>query len=51
MAEIVTGQIFTAKQAQTLGLVDRLGYLEDAVNRSIDLAGLHVENVRVVRYG
>jgi protease-4 len=50
MAEIVTGQIFTAKQAQTLGLVDRLGYLEDAVNRSIDLAGLHAENVRVVRY-
>jgi protease-4 len=50
MAEVVTGQIFTAKQAQALGLVDRLGYLEDATSRAIELAHLETENVRVVRY-
>ena len=49
-AEVVTGQIFTAKQAQALGLVDRLGYLEDATSRAIELAHLETENVRVVRY-
>ena len=30
MTSATTGQIFTAKQAQKLGLVDQLGFLEDA---------------------
>jgi protease IV len=47
---IATGQIFTAKQAQKLGLVDRLGFVEDAVERAIELAKVEKENVRVIKY-
>jgi protease-4 len=49
-ATATTGQVFTAKQALDLGLVDKLGFLEDAVDRAIDLAGLDKQNVRVVKY-
>jgi protease-4 len=48
--EVATGQIFTAKQAQKLGLVDQLGFVEDAVDRAIELAQLDKANVRVVKY-
>ncbi len=50
MREVVTGQIFTARQAHKLGLVDQLGYVEDAVRRAAELAGLDPEKVRVVKY-
>jgi protease IV len=45
-----TGQVFTAKQALDLGLVDKLGFLEDAVDRAIQLASLDPEKVRVINY-
>ena len=48
--EIGTGRIFTAQQAIDVGLVDKLGYLDDAVARAVELTGLADENVRVVRY-
>jgi protease-4 len=48
--ELATGQIYTAKQALADGLVDKLGYLEDAVDRAIELNKLDKDNVRVVRY-
>jgi protease-4 len=48
--DIATGQIFTAKQALKLGLVDKFGFLEDAVDRAIELANLDRDNVRVVKY-
>lgn len=47
---IATGQIFTANEALELGLVDRIGFLEDAVNRAIELAGLDPDRVCVIRY-
>ena len=47
---VTTGQIFTAQQAVDLGLVDRIGFLEDAVKRAVELAGLTDDSVRVVRY-
>jgi protease-4 len=50
VAKVATGQIFTAKQAQEAGLVDKIGFLEDAVDRAIELAGLTKETARVVRY-
>ncbi|REJ64678.1 MAG: signal peptide peptidase SppA [Planctomycetota bacterium] len=53
LAKATTGQIFTAKQALELGLVDKLGFIEDAVARVKDLAGLDTDNddaVRVVEY-
>jgi protease-4 len=34
------GGIFTADQARTLGLIDKLGYLEDAIKEARDLAQL-----------
>ena len=50
MNEIKTGQIFTAKQALRLGLIDNLGYLEDATQRVAELASLDDGGYRVVRY-
>ncbi len=48
--EVATGQIFTAEQAREAGLVDRIGFLEDAVSRAVELAGLDEKTARVVRY-
>jgi protease-4 len=48
--KVATGQIFTAKQAMEAGLVDRLGFLEDAIDRAVELAGLTKETARVVKY-
>jgi protease IV len=48
--KLATGQIYTADQAKRNGLVDRIGYIEDAVDRAIELAGLDADNVRVVKY-
>jgi protease-4 len=50
LARVATGQIFTAQQALDAGLVDRIGFLEDAVNRAVELAGLTATTARVVRY-
>ncbi len=47
---VATGQVFTARQAREAGLVDRIGFLEDAVDRAVELAGLTKETARVVRY-
>ncbi len=52
LEELATGQIFTAEQAEQNGLVDEIGFLEDAVERAIELAGLkqREDEVQVVRY-
>jgi protease-4 len=43
-----TGQVFTANQALQAGLIDRIGYLDDAIADMQKSLGL--EKVRVVRY-
>jgi len=48
--KLATGQIFTSQQALEHGLVDKIGYLEDAIQRAIELAGLAPEEVEVLRY-
>jgi protease IV len=48
--KLATGQVFTADQALAGGLVDKIGFIEDAVDRAIALAGLDKNNVSVVRY-
>jgi protease-4 len=48
--DLATGEIFTATQAQTFGLVDEIGFVEDAIDRAIELAGLDKKQVRVVQY-
>lgn len=50
LAEATTGQIFTADQAKELGLVDRIGFIEDAVERAAELAGVSTSEVRAVKY-
>jgi len=48
--KVATGQIFTAQQAKDAGLVDRIGFLEDAVDRAVELAGLTASTARAVKY-
>lgn len=38
LEKLATGQVYTSKQALAQGLVDREGYLEDAIKRAIELA-------------
>lgn len=50
--ELATGQIFTATQAKANGLVDEIGFVEEAIERAAELAKLpaNLEGVRVVEY-
>jgi protease-4 len=48
--DLATGEIFTAPRAQQYGLVDEIGFIEDAIARAVELAGLDEDNVRVVHY-
>jgi len=48
--KLATGQVFTAEQALKDGLIDKIGYLDAAVDRAIQLAGVSPDNVRVVKY-
>ena len=45
-----TGQVFTAQQALDRGLVDKIGFIEDAVKRAAELAGVDPDDVRCVKY-
>jgi protease-4 len=48
--KVATGQVFTTHQALASGLVDKEGFVEDAIDRVIELAGLNKEHVRAVKY-
>jgi protease-4 len=48
--EIATGRIFSAVEALSVGLIDELGFVEDAIDRAIELAKLEKDDVRVVKY-
>jgi protease IV len=48
--DLATGEIFTATQARQYGLVDEIGFIEDAIARAIELAGLDAEQARVIQY-
>jgi protease-4 len=45
-----TGRIFTSEQAQELGLVDKIGFIDDAVARAAELAGVDATSARCVQY-
>jgi len=47
---VATGQIFTAKQALGHGLVDEIGFVEAAIDRTLELADMSKEDVRCVEY-
>jgi len=48
--KLATGQVFSFQQALDAHLVDKRGYIEDAVNQAIALNGLKADDVRVVKY-
>lgn len=47
---VATGQVFTTNQALESGLVDKEGFIEDAIQRAIDLAGLNKDRVKAVKF-
>lgn len=47
---VATGQVFTAGQAVANGLVDKVGFVEDAIARAMELASLDPDQTSVVRY-
>lgn len=49
LAIVSTARVFTADEAKDLGLVDSVGYMEDAVAQAAGLAGLP-KDARVVAY-
>ena len=46
--EIATGKVFLAAPAAEMGLIDQVGYFDDAVEKTADLLG--VTEIRVFRY-
>lgn len=48
--ELATGEVFAASKAHRLGLVDEIGFIEDAIERAIEMAGLDQDATRVVKY-
>ena len=48
--KLATGEIFSATKAKQNGLIDEIGFIEEAIDRAIELAGLDKDNTRVVRY-
>ena len=38
------------KQALKSGLIDKIGFIEDAIQRAIELAGVDKDDVRVIKY-
>ncbi len=47
---LATGEVFTAEQAVANGLIDKVGFLEDAIDRAIELANLSKSDVKAVKY-
>ncbi len=50
LIKVATGEVFTADKALEHGLVDKIGFIEDAIGRAAELAGVKADEVRVVRY-
>lgn len=48
--QLATGEIFWAPKAQQNGLVDKIGFLDDAIDRALELARLPKEDTIVVTY-
>lgn len=48
--QLATGEIFSATQAEKHGLVDKIGFLEDAIDRALELAKLDKKKTRVVKF-
>jgi len=49
LAQISTGRVYLAKEALQTGLIDEIGYLEDAISKAKNLAGLPAD-AKVIVY-
>ena len=49
-ADFADGRVLSGKQALDLGLVDELGDYDDALNRTLEIAGIKDESANVVEY-
>jgi len=50
LRQLATGEIFSATQAKKNGLIDEIGFLDDAIDRVCELAGINAKEVRVVHF-
>ncbi len=50
LEKYATGEVFSTSMALEAGLVDKEGYLEDAIDRAIELAGLDADTTQVYSY-
>jgi len=48
LEQLADGRVYTAQEAQEVGLIDRIGYLSDAIRWAKELAG--VTKIKVVIY-
>lgn len=51
LRKVADGRIYTAKQALDAKLVDKIGYLDEAINSALEKAGLDKDSAQVVLYG
>lgn len=49
VSAIAQGRVFDGRTAKELGLVDKLGTMDDAIQSAASLAGLHEYNARYIR--
>lgn len=50
LEELATGEIFSATKAKEHGLVDEIGFIEDAIDRALEMADLDKDTTRVVNF-
>jgi len=51
LAEVTTGKAYMAEEAVAAKLIDKIGFLSDAIDAARDRAGITAETPPVVRYG
>lgn len=47
---LATGQVFAATEAKAKGLVDEIGYLDDAIDRALELASIDKADAKAIEY-
>ncbi len=50
LEQVATGQVYSADEALQNGLIDKIGYIEEAIDRAVALAGLDKEDTKVVKF-
>ena len=48
--KLATGQIYTATEAEANHLIDRIGFIDDAIAAAMNQAGLNEKNAKAVKY-